>query len=46
MNHGILWLVGGIGVLLLYAAYKRKSPLAIVQGVTGGGTVPSATGHS
>lgn len=40
MNTGIMWLIGGIGVLLLYAAYKRQSPLAIVGAVVGTGPVP------
>lgn len=40
MNTGIMWLVGGIGVVLLYAAYKRQSPLAIVGAAVGTGPVP------
>ena len=40
MNTGMMWLVGGIGVLLVYAAYKRQSPLAIVGATVGTGPVP------
>lgn len=37
MNAAVVWIVGGIGVLLVYSAYKHKSPLTVVTGVIGGG---------
>jgi hypothetical protein len=40
MNPAIMWLIGGIGVLLLYAAYKRRSPWGIVGATVGTGQVP------
>jgi hypothetical protein len=42
-NTTVLWVVGGVGVLLLYAAYKRRSPFAIVGATIGGATGPAAS---
>lgn len=47
MSSAVVWLVGGVGVLLLYAAYKRQSPVAMVGAVLGGKVgpaIPPSTG--
>jgi len=43
----VLWIAGFTGVLLMYAAFKDKSPTSIIQGSlkkTGTGTTPSGSG--
>lgn len=47
----VLWIAGAAGVLLLYSAYKEKSPLAVIQDYTSSDAAikPSTTataGHS
>lgn len=41
-NGLVLWVLGGAGVTLLYAAYKGKSPLTVLTNhVAGGGATPA-----
>lgn len=42
----VLWIVAGIGLILLYAAFKNKSPADIIKGTFGGGanTPPPSAG--
>jgi len=36
MNSKLIWWVAiGVGLVLVYAAYKGKSPKAVISGVTG-----------
>lgn len=40
----VLWIIAGIGVVLLYAAFKGKSPTDIIKGTFGANTAPPSTG--
>lgn len=40
-NGLMLWVLGGSGVVLIYAAYKGASPLSVIQNhISGSGTKP------
>ena len=42
-NALIMWILGGLGFLLIYAAYKGKSPVLLLESVLTTTAAPQAT---
>jgi len=42
-NALVIWVLGGLGALLIYAAYKGKSPVALLESVLTTTAVPQVT---
>lgn len=42
-NALIMWVLGGLGLLFIYAAYKGVSPVKLIEGVLTTTAAPQAT---